>query len=149
MIRPAVPEDMTAMLRMSFEFFRESGWDKRADFDPESMVISLANMAQTGTLLVVDVDGKAVGLAAAGYSPAMFNQNLVFGQERLWYVEPTHRGKGGAGAELLEGLETAARAHNTQIFGMVAEHGVRSDALNRFYRARGYTPVEHTYCKVL
>jgi GNAT superfamily N-acetyltransferase len=147
MIRPAVPDDAPAMIEMGRAFFEEAGWADKAEFCPLSFGLTLERLANAGILLVFEKDGKPVGMAGALYSPAYWNEKVLIGQELFWYCEKPHRK--GAGTELLRQLESAAKARNVQFFGMVAEHGLRHEALAQVYKRAGYSLAEHTFCKAL
>lgn len=147
MIRPAVPDDAPAIIEMGRAFFAEAGWADKAAFCPESFAQTLGRLAEHGILLVVEKGGEVVGMAAALFSPAYWNEKVLIGQELFWYCKPLHRK--GVGTELLKQLESAAKARNVQFFGMVAEHGLRHEALAQVYKRAGYFPAEHTFCKAL
>lgn len=147
MIRPAAPPDAPILIEMGLEFFREAGWSDKATFCPRSFLATLERLADHNILLVVEKNGEVVGMAGAVIAPAYWNENMLIGQELFWYCKPAHRK--GAGAELLEKLESAAKARNVHLFGMMAEHGLRHEALGRLYKKAGFAPVEHTFCKVL
>ena len=147
MIRPAVPDDARALIDMGREFFAEAGWADKAEFCPKSFAQTLGRLADGGILLVLEKDGQVVGMAGALYSPAYWNEKVLIGQELFWYCKPTHRK--GAGTELLRQLESAAKARNVKFFGMVAEHGLRHEALAQVYKRAGYSLAEHTFCKAL
>lgn len=147
LIRPAVPADLPAITEMGRAFFAEAGWADKAEFCPNSFAQTLVRLASGGILLVVEKGGEAVGMAGALFSPAYWNEKVLIGQELFWYCKPAHRK--GAGAELLSQLESAAKARNVKFFGMVAEHGLRHEALAQVYKRAGYALAEHTFCKAL
>ncbi|CAB4147654.1 NAT_SF domain containing protein [uncultured Caudovirales phage] len=147
MIRPAEPRDMAAIVEMGEAFFAEAGWAARAKFCRDSFTETASALMKNGILLVLDKGGEAVGMASAISSPAYWNKKVFIGQELWLYIKPAHRK--GAGAELLTQLESAAKARNVKFFGMVAEHGLRHEALAQVYKRAGYALAEHTFCKAL
>ena len=147
MIRQAEPRDMPSVIEMGEAFFAEAGWAGRAEFCRESFSETATRLMENGILLVVDKGGEAVGMAAAVSSPAYWNRKVFIGQELWLYCKPAHRK--GVGAELLKQLESAAKARNVKFFGMVAEHGLRHEALAQVYKRAGYSLAEHTFCKAL
>lgn len=147
MIRPALPADIKAIIDMGRAFFTEAGWSERAEFCPDSFTRTAARLGADGLLLVVEKAGEVVGMAGAVLAPAYWNEKMLIGQELFWYCKPAHRK--GAGAELLRQLESAAKARNVKLFGMVAEHGLRHEALAQVYKKAGYALAEHTFCKAL
>lgn len=154
MIRPAVPQDIFRLADMGQAFFKEAGFaDKlpggeRLTFDLESFGRTVAALIDNGgVLLVAEKDGEVVGMAAAGAAPAWWNRNVLTAQELFWYVEPAHRK--GIGAKLMEALEAAVIDLGVTLFSMSAEEGLRSQALGRLFRQRGYFPTEMLFWKRL
>lgn len=147
MIRPAIPEDIFRLRDMGQAFFVETGWNKHAEFDVQSYARTVAALIEHGVLLVAEKDGRVVGMAAAGVAPAWWNKNVLTAQELWWYVEPDHRK--GLGGQLMDALEAAVTDLGVMLFSMSAEEGLRSKALTRLYRARGYFPSETLFWKQL
>ncbi|HEX7971891.1 MAG TPA: GNAT family N-acetyltransferase [Thiobacillus sp.] len=146
MIRPAVPTDVQRLMEMGHAFFIEAGWDKHADFDEESFAFTCGALIANGILLVADKDDNGVvGMAAAGIAPAYWNRSVLTAQELFWYCEPAHRL--GLGSKLMKELEAAAIERGVVLFSMSAEEGLRSEALSRLYRQRGYFPMEKLFWK--
>jgi GNAT superfamily N-acetyltransferase len=149
MIRPADERDIPALLRMGHYFFDEAGWGDVASYDPASMAETMRGLIARpdGIFLVAEIDGQLVGMAAALLHPHYFNSSILTGVELFWWVSHEHRK--GVGAELLEALEGGARAAGAISFTMISVVGLRSDALDRVYRRRGYRPAERTYIRML
>lgn len=147
MIRPANEMDIPALLRMGHYFFDEAMWGDITEYDPGSMERTLHHLidSASGILLVAEVGGVVVGMAGALLYPHYFNTDSLTGQELFWWVDPVHRK--GVGAALLDALENAAKAAGAVSFTMVSVSYLRSDALDRVYRRRGYRPAERTYIK--
>lgn len=147
MIRLADERDIPALVRMGHYFFDEAGWGDVTEYDPASMERTIRHLidSETGILLVVEAGGVLTGMAGALLYPHYFNTTSLTGQEIFWWVDPAHR-KGG-GAALLDALEAAAEAAGAVSFSMVSVASLRSDALDRVYRRRGYRPAERTYIK--
>ncbi len=148
MIRPAIPADIYRLVEMGKAFFAETGWDKQADFDVESYAYSCAMLMDGGgILLVAEKDGDVVAMVAAGTCPATWNRNVLLGQELWWYCEPASRKGNVIGSKLMTALEDAFVARGVCLASMSAEEGMRSDALGRLYRQRGYFPRERLFWK--
>ncbi|WP_299109801.1 GNAT family N-acetyltransferase [uncultured Bradyrhizobium sp.] len=153
MIRRAIPEDIFRLAEMGQAFFDEAGIAERLaagdgarlEFDLESFARTVAALIEHGILLVAEKGGTVVGMAAAGASPAWWNRKVLTAQELFWYVEPGHRK--GIGAKLMSALEEAVGSLGVTLFSMSAEEGLRSTALNRLYRQRGYFPTETLFWK--
>lgn len=154
MIRPAVPEDIFQLAKLGQAFFKEAGFaDKLPNgddltFDLESFGRTVGTLIDTGgVMLVAEIDENVVGMAAAGAAPAWWNNNVLTAQELFWYVDPPYRK--GIGAKLMMALEAAVKSLGVTLFSMSAEEGLRSTALNRMYRQRGYFPTEMLFWKRL
>jgi GNAT superfamily N-acetyltransferase len=148
-IRPAVPDDAPALLRMGEAFFREAGYAEQFQFDPSSFGAALDALANAGLLLVAEKEGAVIGMAAADVAPAFWNRSVQMGREAFWFVEPAHRK--GVGKNLLNQLELAAKEYGATVFDVVAEdgEGKRGPALARLYRAAGFSPAETVFRKRL
>lgn len=161
MIRPAIPEDIFRLAEMGQAFFDEAGFaerlgseGQRLTFDLESFARTVAALIEGGVLLVAEKGGEVVGMAAAGMSPAWWNRNVLTAQELFWYVEPAYRRRDrnkdvAVGSELMAALEAAVQSLGVTLFSMSAEEGLRSEALARLYRGRGYFPTEMLFWKQL
>jgi GNAT superfamily N-acetyltransferase len=153
MIRPAVPDDIFRLADMGRAFFDEAGFaekmtgEGRFTFDLETFGHTVAALIERGVLLVAEKGGEVVGMAAAGVAPAWWNRNVLTAQELFWYVDPAHRK--GLGSQLMDALEAAVGDLGVVLFSMSAEEGLRSTALNRLYRQRGYFPTEMLFWKQL
>jgi GNAT superfamily N-acetyltransferase len=147
MIRPAAEHDIPLLLEMGRRFFGEAGWGDVTEYDPASMERTIRHLidSEAGILLVAEADGEVAGMAGALLYPHYFNTDSLTGQEIFWWVEPAHRT--GFGGALLDAMESAAAAAGAVSFTMVSVASLRSDALDRVYRRRGYRPAERTYIK--
>lgn len=154
MIRKAVPKDIFRLADMGRAFFSEAGFaeklageGRQLEFDLESFAHTVAALIEHGVLLVAEKGGEVVGMAGAGLAPAWWNRNVLTAQELFWYIEPAHRF--GLGKKLMDALEAAVADLGVVLFSMSAEEGLRSEALNRLYRQRGYFPTERLFWKQL
>lgn len=153
MIRAAEPRDIPRIVELGRAFFEESGWADRlagvadSGFCPETFAETAAVLGKNFVLLVYEKDGAVVGMIGVPFAPAIFNKKLLIAGEIFWYCERSHRK--GAGAELLRQLESALRARKVKILGMVAEHGLRHEALAQVYKRAGFAIAEHTFYKAL
>lgn len=147
MIRAATPDDGPDLMRMGAAFFAESGHAAEFPFDPLSFAHTCACLGQAATLLVVEIDGRVVGMAGADVAPSICNHSVLVARETFWYCDPSHRK--GVGRKLLPALEALLMQRGVSRFDVVAESGKRSDALARVYRAGGFSPSEHTFSKWL
>lgn len=150
MIRPAIPHDIFRLADMGQAFFAEAGFSAKfagLSFDLDSFAHTVAALIEHGVLLVAEKEDSVVGMAGAGIAPAWWNRNVLTCQELFWYIEKPHRF--GLGTKLMQALEAAVADLGVVLFSMSAEEGLRSEALNRIYRQRGYFPTERLFWKQL
>lgn len=143
MIRDARPDDVGRILELGERFFNEAGWPRVATWDAMSVVDTLEKLATEGVLLVAEDDGRVVGIAGAPIGPAYFNKSIAMSQELFWYVDKGAK----VGMPLLDALEAGCKDKGSHVHIMGAVSGLRDEALNRLYRARGYAPAERYFIK--
>jgi hypothetical protein len=147
-IRAAEPSDLVALVEMGAAFFKETGHESRGlVFDPLSFLQTMQLLGDHGMILVVERNGRTVGMGAIDAATAFWNRSIVLAREAFWYLQPDHRV--GQGGRLLQALEDLARSKGAVFFDGVAEEGPRAEALGRLYRAAGYQRAEVTYRKNL
>lgn len=149
-IREAQPNDLPALLDMGRDFFEVSGNSAFTTYDEPSLtatLIALMGGVSGGVLLVADVEGRAVGMAACVVFPFYANMGTLIGQEIFWWADPAHRK--GIGGALLDELEAAAARKGAKIFIGANLSGEHDAAFARLYRRRGYSPGETTHIRVL
>jgi len=150
MIRRGTPTDFPAMIEMGRAFFVEAGHEGSHPgftFDPESFAATLGQLEPHGMLLVVEKDGRLVGMAAMDMAHAFWNHKVILGREAFFYIVPAARK--GLGRKLIAAMETAAASYGATVFDVVAEPGPRSKPLAEIYRRASYNPAETTFRKRL
>lgn len=150
MIRAAVTEDVPVILRMGKAFFDQAPWPEFAEWDEGSTRLTLEMLIDgrlPGVLLAAEQDGEVVGMAAALLFPLYFNHRTAAAQEIFWWIEPEHRS--GVGAIMFDELEHIAREKGAKVMFAESTAGLRTEALARLYRRRGYKPAGHTFIKRL
>ncbi len=147
MIREATHEDISSILVMGRKFFDLAGWPEIAEWDVGSVIDLLERLiaAPAGFLFVVD-DGEVRGMAGGMVVPFCYNTAVLVGHEQFFWVEPEARGRDSIA--LFDALENAARDRGARGFSMFNIEGLKSDALARLYRRRGYKVKENTFMKV-
>lgn len=149
-IREAEPDDLEALLEMGKAFFDHSGSSSFTTFDEASFTTTLMSLMSGiagGSLLVADVDGRAIGMAACVVFPFYANMETKIGQEIFWWVKPEYRK--GIGGSLMDELEAAAGRKGAKIFIGANLSGEHDAAFARLYRRRGYSPGEQTHIRIL
>ena len=155
MIRDATHEDAAVLVEMGRAFFEEAGLPERfralgrpdIDFCPESFLRCCEALTTGGVLLVAEVGGEVVGMLGALFAPAFWNLRIGLAQECFWYVRPDKRK--GIGVALLRAYQDKARERGIALSCMVAEHGLRGDAVGRLYKAKDYVPAETSFWRRL
>jgi len=146
-IRAAAPDDLPALIEMGRAFNEEAGYAESVPFDPDSFHLSLVLLGKAERLLVGEMEGRVVSMAAVGVLPALVNHNVACAREAFWYVLPEYRR--GIGKKLLAALECTAKNQGATFFDGVAEEGARSTALARIYTGRDYNLIERIFRKRL
>lgn len=148
-IRAAKPDDLAALIEMGREFFEHSGSGAFTTFDEPSLsatLIGLVSGVSGGCLMVAEVSGQVVGMAACVVFPFYANMATLIGQEIFLWVNPARRGT--VGEALLDELEAAAMRKGAKVFINANLAGERDKAFARYYRRRGCVPAEQTHIRI-
>lgn len=148
-VRAATPDDLPEMTEMGRRFFAQSSLAKFAEFDVPSFETAMTEFMATEHVSVVAHDAHMAGMACALAYPAWYNSAHVTAQELFWWVEPQYRGWSPAGRLLLDRMEQWAKGRGAETFSMGATETLRPEALEAFYRRRGYAPLERLFTKRL
>lgn len=144
MIRLAVDEDMTELLRMSESFFDASGYSDLTDFNKDDSQIVLEKLIDDDLLLT---DGKNVMFGFLVF-PILMNASTLIAQELFWWVDEHLRGS-GVGVEILKQGEKLAKEKGATALLMLSLNDLNGKAVNKLYRSMGYKQKESTFVKVL
>ncbi len=147
MIRAAVLEDIPEMVRMGKRFHALTPSAHTMEFDDESFSETLLLLIPNSNncVLVVD-DGELCGMACAILMDCFFNKHRKICQELFCWVDEEKRGQG---MMLFETLEDWALYKKAKIMIIALVPTLRSKALDRLYRARGFILTDSFYTKVL
>lgn len=142
MIRDATLDDIPALLGMAERFITKAWLEKGIPYSEAECTAFLAGLieADGGILLISEARDAMLG---ALIFPWYFNKAILTGQELFWWTEPGSK----AGLALLDAIEARAASMGAKSFQMASVDSLRSPALARLYRARGYAPSEHIYMK--
>lgn len=156
MIRTAVTSDRDRVVellrdsRVGAEFDRPDGLTGFAfPFDPAYATRLFARYLRgfefKACCLVYDVEGVPQGILMAHAFEHDFGPVWI-AQERLWWIDPAHRG-GTAASRMLDAYENWAAARGCRFAGMA---GMGSDpVVMKLYERRGYRDAETHCLKVL
>lgn len=142
MIRDATRDDLLAILRMGREFATAIG----EAYDRESIVQTCEwLMDDAECTLKVYENGAVHGMAGAVIVPMFIDRKRKQATELFWWVDADHR-RGGAGAQLLNGLESWAFEAGADRLSMMAMQ-VLDSGVGELYERFGYEVTETTYLK--
>lgn len=147
-IRPAVPDDIPALLEMGAMFHEASGFSEFPYISEDCAASLEAFMTMDNFIGLVAHNGEIViGVIGGILSPVYFNHSSLSGEEVFWWVNPGS--PAGTGARLLEALEGEAAARGCHTWQMKSLDRLNSAAMARLYAQRGYRASEHTFIKEL
>ena len=140
-IRGAIIEDLPDVMILADMMFHESRYSEVMDFDADKVAGLLTSLiaGRDGVLLVAEIGGEVVGLAAGWIAEATFSRALIFGEFGI-YVHPEHRG-GMTGPRLVKAWRDWG--HKAGAVEGVAgiTTGVHNDTTARLYEACGGKPI--------
>lgn len=139
---------MPTLVEFGRQFYEKTMFHGMVSYSPEGAESFFRSMIAEDLLFVADEAGRVVGTIGVVIGPFLINHSLGMASELFWWVDPAHR-KSGAGLALMDAAENAAREQGATFFTMVALEGGEVEQAARIYRARGYTPAEHTWTKRL
>jgi hypothetical protein len=153
MIRAALPADKTRVIRLLQDSRAGAGFDDPNGpsgfvfpFDPAyaaRLFLNYANRPRR-VCFVFEADGAAQGVLMAHAFEYDFGP-VWFAQERLWWIDPAHRGR--AAIRMLDAVEQWAAESGCAYLGMA---GMGEDPdVGVLYRRRGYVVAERNFLKPL
>ena len=145
-IRPAKLEDVPAMIEITREFFAVTEYSEFLTFSAHTVSALYTSLiaGDKNVILVVEIDGRLIGLTAALVFPSWLNADITIAQELLWWIEPAYRKK-EIGIALLDALEAAVCEKGAVSFIVACLENLEPDRLARLYIRRGYKPFERNF----
>ena len=99
--------------------------------------------SEIGVIFGIEKDHRLVGaLGVLSYDDP--NDGVLMATEMFWFIHPNHR---GCGVALLDHFEEWALERGCKRVIMVHLEKVMPKVMDRFYRLRGYRPIETHYLK--
>lgn len=141
--RAATVADIPAVVTMARHFIDSTRYRASIPSSQDHLERTAAMVLEKGTILLAIQDGEPVGMIAGVVYPHFLTTIQTLG-ETWWWVEPAARG-----ADVADGLLARFEAWGRVQGATRAELGSRHAALDRFYRRRGYAPVERIHAKEL
>lgn len=146
-IRKATLADVPEIVRMSALFYPTTHYADWCAMD-ESTVSDLATaLIEDHVFLVAESDGALVGMVGIFLCPFLFNRNVSFGCEVVWWVDPAKRG-GHIATSLLNAIEQPLRDAGAARVQMVHMPNSPPQAA-ALYERMGYARSEISYTKDL
>jgi len=142
-IRQYAGDDFMDVSRLLQEFHKEAL--EEYGLDCESHQIEKAINENKSEVLVLEMDGKVVGLIAGTIIDYPLQKAKIF-QELIWYVSKSYR---KYGISLLKELEKRCKERGIYTVIMVAMGNSMAAKLDRLYRITGYKLLETHYIKVI
>lgn len=149
MIREARIEDILEMVELGREFFNFTELGRITEYDPESSAKTLKALIENemATILLIEINGKVVGVAGAVLAPFYFNLNHLTGQEFFWFISEKYRGSKEA-LKLFNALEEWAQGKGAKSFFMIALR-CNYTSIKKLYERKGYFEQETQFARRL
>lgn len=145
MIRLATMADVPAMVLMGERFHALTASGQYIPWDAPSFAATLVELIIKECAFVYD-KGGVKGMTAAVLMPSYFNKHCLTCNELFCWVNPDAR---GAGMQLFDMLESWAVQQGARIMVLATVANMRSEVLDRKYRAKGYELTDNFYMKRL
>lgn len=148
MIKLATLKDLPDLLRVLENFYVNSPFSNLVDFDRSIASVSAQKIIEgpkeDGIVLLYLKDGIVKGVLA-GLAHQMFFSRDRVATELCWWVDEDARGRDSL--ELIEAYEFWAEKVGCTITTMANLTGETGERLDKYYKRRGYTPLETAYGK--
>ncbi len=140
-VRRAHAGDVPAAVAAVRELLVELGGEAPPVEAMEATTRELIERPQAGVVLIAELHGALVGVAAASYQLAIHTAGRYALLQDLW-VSPEHR-SGSIGAHLISALSAEARALGMPRIevGLPSESFPRLEATRAFYVRNGFAPL--------
>lgn len=146
-VREPTPDLYQAMAVKGREFHAASVY-RQIPYCEESMVLLFEQMASQRMILIAEEDGAIVGGIGGLVGPAFFNQSVLLGAERFWWLDPDYRNS-SAGLLLIAGMEAAAARAGCAWWMMISLDSSDPERAEKIYTRRGYVPAERGFLRRL
>lgn len=148
MIKIATLEDLPGLLKVLKNFFDASPFNGLTDFDvviaTETATKIIQGEKENGIVLLYLKEGVVKGVLAGLCHQMFFSKDKV-ATELCWWVDEDARGRDSL--ELISAYEFWAEKVGCTITTMANLTGTTGERLDKYYKRRGYTPLETAYGK--
>lgn len=144
-IRKATLADVPEIVRMSAIFYPTTHYAQWCGMDEETVADLASNLIENHVFYVAEDGDALVGMVGIFVAPFMFNANVSFGVEVVWWVAPEARGSHVA-VSLLNAIEQPLRDAGCDRIQMVHMPNSPPQAA-ALYERQGYIRSEISYTK--
>lgn len=147
-LKVATEEDFDDVKRLCLSFFHASIYNDKdiADDKVETLISEFIHLTHDRIAILGLLEGQPCGLIAGVVQPLLFNHARI-ASEIVWWVDEEHR-RSKLGLQLLDAFEYWGEHIAKADYGqMVTLADDKSEHLDKYYRRRGYIPVEKAYLK--
>jgi len=147
-IRAATPADADRLVALAQHFLAATAYGQLLPVQKDRLLALVEPVCTHGVVFVSELDRpfapELVGMIAISVAEHAL-AGLLFGDELVWWVEPSFRDR--RGTALLERAEAWGVEHGLAFLRMVAP--AESPTVGKLYERHGYAPVETSYVKQL
>lgn len=145
-VRKAEIEDIEFITILIHEFYEESLKEYKITLNDETIDKTIRNFIKNNIALVLEHESKIVGMMGGIVARSIFNENQLFAQEAVWYINKDYR-NGLGGIKLLKEFERICKIMGANLIAMIHMNNLNADGLNKFYLANDYIAMETHYIK--
>jgi RimJ/RimL family protein N-acetyltransferase len=148
-LRLATEEDVDVLLEMGRKFYATTPFARLAEYNEDAASIDAFGMIDNGYLIVAEhvESGEVIGMLGALYAPLPFTLDKTIAVERMFWIEPEHRGTTLA-KEMLAVTEAAMREEGAEVL-VLSSLSTSPTGVDKLYRFMGYQQTESSYMKEL
>ena len=150
MIRPAILDDVPALVDMGRRFHGASGYETFIPLVEGDLARSLRRIIRSSDarIVVYEAGGVIAGVAGVATVRSFFNKDVLIGVEQFVFLDNEHRGRRVAD-DLITRLEDEARDIGCKTMTLIGLENCLPDIVHDIYVRHGYELVEHAYMKRL
>lgn len=149
MIREANLDDLDELVALGKEFITLSGLCELTPYsEPYAKLVFKSMIKGNNTFVfVLSLDGKLCGFCGGRVGKFIFSNQGLLGQEDFFWITPAKRGAWAN--KMLLAMEEKATSLGCTVWAMVSLENQRPEAVAKFYKRKGYLPLEYRFYKKL
>lgn len=146
-IRLATNQDVPRIKELCTRFYENSPYKEiPMEVEKQGELITHLMSSDDGLILCLWKNDQIIGILAATVTEILFSYAKI-AAEIVWWIEPEHRGSKDS-ISLVSAFEHwAEEVVRADIIQMVALEDENVETVSRFYKRKGYTPVERGFIK--